>query len=163
MAQVATHDFTELAPQIILMKPQNFAQQTFVVDRLAEYVGDRVGLIIIDTATRFYREELGDNIKKTLRLNRELNRQMATIAQITRTRKVVSLIISQVRGVVYRADETIQPVAMRVMKFWADLSVSLWPTRQHDRVRVDVETPKKKRAKPIHLRITKEGLQDDTE
>lgn len=160
MAQIASEDFTELAPQIILMKPQNFAQQTFVIDRLAEYVGERVGLIIVDTVTRFYREELSDNMKETLKLNRELNRQMASLAQITRTRKVTSLIVSQVRSAIFRADETIQPVAMRVVKFWADVSTSLWPTKQPDKIKVKIETAKKRKIKPIYLRIKKEGLRD---
>jgi len=160
MAQIASEDFEELAPQIILMKPQDFRQQAFVIDRLAEYVGERVGLIVVDTITRFYREGLEGNMRKTLRLNRELNRQMAYLAQITRTESVASLIVSQVRSVFLEADRTVQPVAMRVLKFWADASVSVWPTAEYNKIRVNVETSSKKRSKPIFLRIEKGGLRD---
>lgn len=160
MAQIASEDFEELAPQIILMKPQDFRQQAFVIDRLAEYVGERVGLIVVDTITRFYREGLDGNMRKTLRLNRELNRQMAYLAQITRTENVASLIVSQVRSVFLEADRTVQPVAMRVLKFWADASVSVWPTAEYNKIRVNVETSSKKRSKPIFLRIEKGGLRD---
>lgn len=160
MAQIASEDFEELASQIILMKPQDFTQQTFVIDRLSEYVGERVGLIIVDTVTSFYREELEGNMRKTLRLNRELNRQMAYLAQITRTENVASLIVSQVRSVFLEADRTVQPVAMRVLKFWADASVSVWPTTEYNKIRVNVETSSKKRSKPIFLRIEEGGLLD---
>ena len=160
MAQIASEDFDELAPQIILMKPQDFRQQAFVIDRLAEYVGERVGLIVVDTITRLYREGLEGNMRKTLRLNRELNRQMAYLAQITRTESVASLIVSQVRSVFLEADRTVQPVAMRVLKFWADASVSVWPTAEYNKIRVNVETSSKKRSKPIFLRIEKGGLRD---
>jgi len=160
MAQIASEDFEELAPQIILMKPQDFRQQAFVIDRLAEYVGERVGLIVVDTITRLYREGLEGNMRKTLRLNRELNRQMAYLAQITRTESVASLIVSQVRSVFLEADRTVQPVAMRVLKFWADASVSVWPTAEYNKIRVNVETSSKKRSKPIFLRIEKGGLRD---
>ncbi|TET56199.1 hypothetical protein E3J51_05220 [Candidatus Bathyarchaeota archaeon] len=160
MAQIASKDFEELAPQIILMKPQDFRQQAFVIDRLAEYVGERVGLIVIDTVTGFYSEGLDGNMREMSRLNRELNRQMAYLAQITRTKKVASLIVSQVRSVFRKADRTVQPVAMRVLKFWADASVSIWPTAEYNKIRVNVETPSKKRGKPIFLRIEKGGLRD---
>ena len=38
MAQIAFDDFETFASQIILMKPEDFDQQTFVIDRLSEYV-----------------------------------------------------------------------------------------------------------------------------
>ena len=160
MAQIASKDFEELAPQIILMKPQDFRQQAFVIDRLAEYVGERVGLIVIDTVTGFYSEGLEGNMREMSRLNRELNRQMAYLAQITRTKNVASLVVSQVRSVFLKADRTVQPVAMRVLKFWADASVSVFPTAEYNKIRVNVETPSEKRGKNIFLRIEKGGLRD---
>lgn len=161
MAQIASGDFDELATQIILMRPKNFNQQAFVIDRLAEYVGEKVGLIVVDTITGYYREELSGDMTKTLKLNRELNRQMACLAQITRAKNVASLIVSQVRSVVFEnADVTMQPVAMRVMKFWADTAISIWPTTESDKIRVNIEMRSKKRVKPTLLKIAEKGLQD---
>lgn len=161
MAQIATDDFEALAPQIILMKPEDFEQQTFVIDRLSEYISRKVGLIVVDTITGLYRERLGDDIKKTFTLNRELNRQMACLAQITKTQKVASLIVSQVRSVVFEEHEIVQPVATRVLKFWADTIISLKPTAKTNIIKATVKThTDKKPAKPIFLKIVEKGLQD---
>jgi len=159
MAQIATKDFEALAPQIILMKPEDFEQQTFVIDRLSEYISRRVGLIVVDTITGLYGERLEDDIKKTFTLNRELNHQMACLAQITKTQKVASLIVSQVRSVVFEEHEIVQPVATRVLKFWAHTIISLKPTAKTNVIKATVKTHKdKKPAKPMFLKIEEKGL-----
>ena len=159
MAQIATKDFEALAPQIILMKPEDFEQQTFVIDRLSEYISRRVGLIVVDTITGLYGERLEDDIKKTFTLNRELNHQMACLAQITKTQKVASLIVSQVRSVVFEEHEIVQPVATRVLKFWAHTIISLKPTAKANVIKATVKTHKdKKPAKPMFLKIEEKGL-----
>lgn len=162
MAQIAAdNDFEDLASQIILMKPEDFKQQTFVIDRLSEYISEKVGLIVVDTITGLYRERLGDDVKKTFALNRELNRQMACLAQVTKTQKVASLVVSQVRSVVLEKHELVQPVATRVLKFWADTTVSLKPTTQANVIKVTVETHiDKKHYKTIFLKIEEKGLHD---
>ncbi len=161
MAQIASDDFEDIAPQIILMKPESFEQQTVVIDRLNEYVSERVGLIVIDTITGLYREKLGDDMKETFSLNRELNRQMACLAQITKTQKVACLVISQVRSVVFEEHEMVQPVATRVLKFWADTTISLKPTAQTNVIKATVEMhTEKKPVKTIFLKIEEKGLHD---
>ncbi len=161
MAQIVSEDFEDIAPQIILMKPESFEQQTVVIDRLNEYVSERVGLIVIDTITGLYREKLGDNMKETFSLNRELNRQMACLAQITKTQKVACLVISQVRSVVFEEHEMVQPVATRVLKFWADTTISLKPTAQTNVVKVTVEMhTDRKPVKTVFLKIEEKGLHD---
>jgi len=160
MAQIAADDFGDLASQIILMKPENFEQQTFVIDRLNDYISKKVGLVVIDTVTGLYREKL-EGMKETFVLNRELNRQMACLAQITKTLKVASLIVSQVRSVVFEEQEMVQPVATRVLKFWADTIISLKPTAQPNIVKATVKTNiAKKPAKTVFLKIGEKGLQD---
>lgn len=159
MAQVAQDEFEALAPRIILMKPENFDQQAAVVDRLNEYISEQVGLIIVDTVTNLYREKLEDDMKSNLALNRELNRQMACLAQITKTRRVSSLIISQVRSVVFEAQESVQPVATRVLKFWADTTITLQLTSQRRVTRAIVDTRlRRKSTKPVLLEVGGRGL-----
>lgn len=161
MAQIAADDFEALATQIILMQPEGFEQQAFVIDRLNEYISKKVGLIVIDTVTGLYREKLGDDVKKTFALNRELNSQMACLAQITKTQKVTSLVVSQVRSVVIKERELVQPVAMRVLRFWAEKTVSLRPTAQSNIIKATVEIHIGRKAnRPILLRIEERGLHD---
>ena len=161
MAQVARDDFDKVAPQIILMQPEDFDQQAVVVERLDEYISERVGLIVVDTVTGLYRERLGDVMQRNFALNRELNRQMACLAQITKTRKVASLVISQVRSLVSAEEETVQPVATRVLKFWADTTITLQPTAQTKVIKAVVETRAEKRpTKLVLLKIEERGLSD---
>jgi RecA/RadA recombinase len=161
MAQIALDDFDKIAPQIILMQPEDFDQQAIVVERLDEYISARVGLIVVDTVTGLYRERLGDVMQRNFSLNRELNRQMACLAQITKTRKVASLAISQVRSLVSDGEETVQPVAMRVLKFWADTTITLQPTAQNKLIKAAVETRAERRpTKLVLLQIEEKGLSD---
>ncbi|MGB9135342.1 MAG: ATPase domain-containing protein [Candidatus Bathyarchaeia archaeon] len=161
MAQIAQGDFETLAPQIILMKPEDFDQQAAVVDRLNEYISERVGLIVVDTVNNLYRERLGDDMRRNFALNRELNRQMACLAQTTKTRKVACLVISQVRSVVFEEQESVQPVATRVLKFWADTTMTLQPTAQSTVTKAVVDTRlRKKPTKPVLFEIGERGLVD---
>jgi len=161
MTQITVDNVENLAHQIILMRPENFEQQAVVIDNLDDYISEKVGLVVIDTITGLYREKLEGNMKETFALNRELNRQMACLAQITKTRKIASLIISQVRSVVLEEHETVQPVATRVLKFWADTVISLKPTAQTSVIKATVETHMERRqAKPVFLKIEEKGLHD---
>ena len=161
MAQIARDDFDRIAPQIILMQPEDFDQQAVVVERLDEYISERVGLIVVDTVTGLYREKLGDVMQRNFALNRELNRQMACLAQITKTRKVASLVVSQVRSLVSDEEVTVQPVAMRVLEFWADMTITLQPTAQTKVIKAAVETRAEKRpAQLVLLQIEEKGLSD---
>ncbi len=161
MEQIASDDFEAIASQIILMHPEDFEQQGFVIDNLNRYVSKKVGLIVVDTITSLYRERLGDDVKKTFSLNRELNRQMACLTQITKTQKLVSLVVSQVRSVVLDERELVQPVATRVLEFWADTILSLKLTTQTTVIKVSVKTHGNKNpVKSIFLRIGEKGLHD---
>ena len=164
MAQIAFDDFETFASQIILMKPEDFDQQTFVIDRLSEYVSKKVALIAVDSVTGLYREKLGSDIMKTFALNRELNRQMAYLAQIAKTQKVACLVASQVRSVVFAhvgERELVQPVATRVLKFWADTIISLKPTSKSNIVKAEVRTHTGKESyRQMFLRIEEKGLHD---
>lgn len=161
MAQISGRDFDILAPQIILMKPEDFELQSYIIDRLDEFISQKVGLIIVDTITGLYRVELGGSLRKALTLNRELNRQMAHLAQIARTRKVATLIISQVRSVISKNDDSVEPVASRVLGFWADIEIALKPTRNNGIIRAEIKAHNdKKLSKLILLKVEEKGLHD---
>jgi len=160
LSQIADYNFEEVSPLIILMRPANFQEQAFIIDHLEEYVTSRVGLVVVDTITSLYRAEFGTR-KETFALNRELNRQMASLAQITKTHGVVTLITSQVRSILDEGQMGVEPVATRVLTHWSDIVIHLEPTAQGSIIRATLEKhPRHRRALSFNLKIGEKGIHE---
>lgn len=163
LTQIASGIVQEVAPNIILSKPTTFKEQTAILDKLDEYLTEKVGLIVVDTITALYSAELGETSKETFKLNRELNRQMACLAQIVKTRKVVGLVTSQVRSVFMAREVDFEPVARRVLKFWSNIVIDLKLTSQSGVIKAVLEKhPQRLRPQSCLLRIVEEGIKDYT-
>jgi RecA/RadA recombinase len=161
LSQMASERFNEIAELIILMKPNNFHEQTLVIDQLTDYITKNFGLVIIDTATGLYRARVAESPERTFELNRELNRQMALLAQIAKTQKIAVLMTSQVRSVFNEAHVSIEPVATRVIKFWADTIIIMKPTENPGIINAILEkSPKKVRPLACHLKIGETGIHE---
>ena len=98
-----------------------------MVDRIADYTVKGFGLIVIDTFTSLYGAKVSETAGKAFSVNRELNRQLAILAQSAKIRKIPVVITSQVRSVLDDSG-SVRPVATRVLKFWADTIIALKPT-----------------------------------
>jgi len=160
LSQIAYKDMDEVAPSITLVKPTTFQEQALAIDRLDEYLTKTVGLVIVDTVTSLYRIDLGEP-KRTFTLNRELGRQVACLAQIAKTRKVAILINSQVRNVFLEGVVTTEPVATRVLKFWADVVLNLKHTGQSRIMKAVLEKhPERKRLISCYFIIGETGIRD---
>ncbi|MGQ9507003.1 MAG: ATPase domain-containing protein [Candidatus Bathycorpusculaceae bacterium] len=160
-SQIASENFKKVAEQIILMKPNTFSEQIIVIDKLPEYIAKNFGLVVVDTFTSLYRMEIADHPNKAFELNRELNRQMASLAQIAKTRKIAVIITSQVRSVFNEAYVSIEPVATRVLKFWADIIIALRPTENPQVIRAVLEkSPKRNKPLTFQLKIEETGIHD---
>ena len=160
LSQIAYYDYEKISPFIILMKPTTFQEQIMAIDHLDEYITKKFGLIVVDTITSLYRVELGSQ-KETFALNRELNRQVALLAQIAKTRKVAVLITSQVRSVFLEEQVRIEPVATRVLKFWSDIVLNLNQTGQTRVIKVLLEKhPERKRSASCYVKIERTGIRD---
>ncbi|MEM1564081.1 MAG: AAA family ATPase [Candidatus Bathyarchaeia archaeon] len=159
LSQIAIEDAEKVAELIILARPKSFKEQTFVIDQLANYIARGFGLVVVDTATFLYRMEVAENPDRTFELNRELNRQMALLAQNAKTQKVAVLVLSQVRSAFDEAYVDVEPVATRVLKFWANTIIAMKPTENPKVVRIIIEK-KAKAAKPFscHVEISEKGL-----
>lgn len=138
LSQVAHHDLDDIAPQITLVRPSNFKEQSLVIDRLDEYLTPSIRLLVVDSVTSLYRAEMGEK-EKTFTLNRELGRQLACLAQIAKTRKIAMLLTSQVRNVFANGIVGIEPVGTRVLRFWSDSVLCLKPTDQGDCLKAVLE------------------------
>jgi DNA repair and recombination protein RadB len=158
LSQIVFQDFEEVSQSLMLVKPSSFREQVEIVDNLERYVSKRFGLIVFDTITSLYRPELVDK-KETFNLNRELNRQVAALAQIAKAFDVSVLLLSQVRSVVGETD--IAPVATRVLKFWSDSVIKLTRTGRPNIVRASVgKSEGKETRQAFYLIIGENGIHD---
>ncbi len=160
LSQIAGHDSEKVSPLITLVKPTTFEEQAVAIDSLESYMTKAVGLVVVDTVTSLYRVELG-NAKKTFKLNRELHRQIAGLAQVAKTLEIAALIISQVRSVFTNAHMNEEPVATRVLRFWSDIVLNIKPTSRSYVMKAFLEKhPKRKRPMSCYFSIESSGICD---
>jgi len=160
LSQIASGDIEKVAERIILAKPKDFKEQAALIDQLTNYLTKDFGLAVFDTITHFYRLEVAEKPEKTFELNRELNRQMAWLAQTAKTSKIAVLVVSQVHSVFEDAQVAIEPVATRVLKFWADVIIALKPTEDSKIVEAIVEKGAKQQPNSCLMKIGLTGLSE---
>lgn len=158
LSQIASERFDEIAESVILMRPENFQQQAMIINKLGDYITGNFGLVVIDTINSLYRAQIAES-SKTFSLNRELNKQLATLAQLARTKKIVILVLSQVRTAFREEHAGIEPVATRVLKFWGDTIINLMPTETPRLIKAILEK-NSPQAQPIicYLSISASGI-----
>jgi hypothetical protein len=93
-------------------------------------------------------------------VNRELNRQLAILAQTAKIRKIPVVIVSQVRSVFDDSNTGVAPVANRVLKFWADIIVAMKPTAYPQTIKAVVETREDRQEVNCYLQIGETGVRD---
>ena len=159
LSQIAREQFKAIAEMIILVRPNDFREQAVIVDQLTDYVNKNFKLVVFDTVTSLYRLRISELPSKTFELNRELNRQLAVLAQMARTQKIALLLTSQVHSVLNEIPISIEPVATRVLKFWADTVVAMKLTETPQTIRATVEkNPANLPAISCDLRIEETGI-----
>ncbi len=160
LSQIAKDQFDTIAERIILVKPKDFKEQTILIDNIQDYTAN-VGLILIDTFTSLYGAKVCENSGKAFGINRELNRQLAILAQVVKIKKIPVLITSQVRSVFTDECTSVRPVATRVLKFWADTIIALKPTQNPQTIKVVVEKAREiEQDVTCYVQIGEPGIQD---
>jgi DNA repair protein RadB len=160
LSQLAAGKFDEIAELIVLVRPQDFREQTALIDRLAEYMVKNSGLVVFDTVTSLYRVKVAESSGKAFGLSRELNRQMAIIAQTARIKKIPMVVVSQVRSVFSEIEGAVEPVGTRVLKFWADTIIAMKPTENPQEIKAVLEKPQRDHEVACNLRIDAAGIHD---
>jgi hypothetical protein len=97
---------------------------------------------------------------KAFSVNRELNRQIAILAQTTKIRKIPVIITSQVRSVFDDQNISVAPVAKRVLKFWADTVIAMKPTSYPSTIKTVIETRENKQEVACYVQIGETGIKD---
>lgn len=160
LAQLSGDKFDQVAEQVILIKPKDFREQTAVVDRIQDYTAKNFGLIVVDTFTSLYGAKVAEASGKAFSVNRELNRQLAILAQTVKIRKIPVIIVSQVRSILDDQNGGVAPVANRVLKFWADITIAMKPTSYPQTIKAIVETRENKQEATCYLQIGETGVRD---
>jgi RecA/RadA recombinase len=161
LSQVSEDKFEDIAEQIILVKPIDFKEQTAVVDLISDYTAKNFGLIIVDTFTSLYGAKVADYSGKPFGLSRELNRQMAILAQTAKIQKIPVIVNSQVRSVFNDSNVSIAPVATRVLKFWADTIIAMKPTEVPHMIKAVIEKAQGNNSESsCYVQIGEKGIHD---
>ena len=160
LSQISQEKFNDVAELIILMKPKDFAEQTVILDHLPDYIAKNFGLVVIDTFNSLYRAKVSETTAKPSAVNRELNRQMALLAQTAKTMHIPIIVTSQVRAVFNDTYISVAPVATRVLQFWADTTIALKPTENPTIIKAVLEKNRNPQEATCQLRITQTGIHD---
>jgi RecA/RadA recombinase len=128
---------------------------------LLDYTVKNTGLVVFDTVTSLYRVRVAESSGKAFGLNRELNRQMALLAQTAKIQKIPIIVTSQVHGVFDEPLGGVAPVATRVLKFWADTIIAMKPSENPQVIKAVLEkTPNRAEEVTCHVRIEESGIHD---
>jgi DNA repair protein RadA len=161
LVDIVPYDFNRVAEQIILVKPKDFAEQTILVDNLSDYIAKNFGLIVMDTFNSLYRAKVAEaTARSSFGINRELNRQMAVLAQTAKIEHIPIVVTSQVKSVFDEPVVSIAPVATRVMQFWADNMIALKLSENPQIIKATVQKNRNPQEYTCYLRIAKAGIHD---
>jgi len=163
-AQLAGDQLEKVADSIVVFAPETFSEQTSLVEGIESYVTGSTGMVVVDTITSLYRSSLGST-EKVFAQNRELNRQLAYLAELAAVRRIAVLLTSQVHGLPFRGGHETELVARRILTYWCRVVLKLVSTANSA-----VKTALLERHSSPHvpltsclLRITKRGLEEVTD
>jgi DNA repair protein RadB len=137
--QIAGENWEKALENIILLKPVNFQEQIKAFSSLLKEIKEKgkIGLIIIDGMTMLYRLELGDAIQqhediKIHEVNRELAKQLRTLAEIARNQNIPILATNQVYSEFLCEEDLragkqkqIRMVGGDLLKYWSKCLIEL--------------------------------------
>jgi RecA/RadA recombinase len=141
---------------IFFFKPESFYEQRDVIENLEIYLKSGSRLIVIDSITNLYRATLSE--VDSFKLNKELGRQVAYLADLAARKKLAVFCTAQVHS---KIDEGgIEPVARRVVTYWAEaiLKLEFLGEKRFRRLRVERFPIKDIEGNYIQLEFKRDGL-----
>jgi DNA repair protein RadB len=94
-SQIAGEKSKETAQNILIYEPMSFDEQYTAVCEAEKVANEKIGLIIVDSATSFYRCELDDE-ESGIQSRRELANQIGFLQGIARKAGIAVLITNQI-------------------------------------------------------------------
>jgi DNA repair protein RadB len=121
--QIAGEDAEEIARDIIIYEPMSFEEQYASIKEVNEMMDgvNNVGLIVLDSATLFYRYEL--NEARSISLKRELAKQITNLLILARRHDIAVVITTQVYTDIER--DELRPIGGNMLDHLSKVIVKL--------------------------------------
>ena len=147
--------------QIIIFRPGDFQDQIGITETFENVMTKTKTLLVIDSFTGLYRASLGRR-KETVVYNRELNRELAYLSDLSKRFPLVTILTGEVHSQPGPGVWSVEPVATRSLERWSSTIARLRHTAKSDvrelvLEKLDGRTVQGPRAL---FRITSEGLED---
>src|SRR5437879_10167612 len=117
----------ELAENIVVFQPEDFREQSRITESLEVMLSKTPALLIVDSVTGLYRADL-EKPGTVFVQNRELNRQLAYLSDLSSRFELTVLFTGQVHSEPRGGSWIIADVAKRTLRDWSYLIVRLRAT-----------------------------------
>ncbi len=114
----------EAAERIVVFRPEDFQDQAGITETMEALLTRNSTLLVIDSVTGLYRAGLGKP-REVFAYNRELNRQLAYLADLAHRFPLGILLTGEVHSQPGPGEWTVEPVATRALRHWSRLILRL--------------------------------------
>jgi RecA/RadA recombinase len=160
LAQIAGKDIEKISDNILIFQPETFMHQAMLIENLEKYINKNVGLIVIDTLTSLYRIAF-ESRQSIFILNKELNRQLAYLNDLSMKYNLSVLVLSQVHAKPYDDFKT-EVIAKRVLTYWSKIAlrINLTPRSNIREAILERFFSEDLNNSVCYLNLTKDGFKD---
>ncbi|MCL7412880.1 MAG: DNA repair and recombination protein RadB [ANME-2 cluster archaeon] len=155
-SQIAKNDAKELAKDLIIYEPKDFQQQYSAVVDVEKLAGTGIGLVIVDSATLFYRFGLSPDDEGNAHTRRKLVEQLAGLHRLARKFDMAVVITNQV----YTDTKTggVCPLGGNLIEHISKTIIKMERTGNNRRRAVLMKHRSREEGQIVELIITAEGI-----
>lgn len=146
----------DISKLILLAQPSTFEEQIKIVENLENFLDNRFGLLVLDSAVSLYRTHISGSRKKTLKFNRNLAKQLSILARVSKKFNLATIVTNQVYDSF--KDGSVAPVGGGTFMYWSKLILEL-KRKNGERLAILRKHPFLPDGKSIKFKITNKGLE----
>lgn len=159
LEQIAGDDVEKVADAILFFEPYSAAEQAETIDRIAKLAGSgKVGFVIADSATLFYRMKLGTGDDQAA--IRELAQQIRDLLEIARKQEIPVVITNQVYTDIDSEDEALEPLGGQLLRHIPKVIVRLERVGDGTRRAVVTKHRSQPEGRAATFELTDRGVED---
>jgi DNA repair protein RadA len=117
----------EVAERIVVFRTEDCRDQVRITETLETLLTKAPTLLVVDSITGLYRAAFRRRTE-VFAYNRELNRELAYLADLARRFELGTLLTGEVHSQPGLGEWSVEPVATRTMRHWSRLILRIRPT-----------------------------------